>query len=181
MHGFGSTTPRLVCAWLQITDHQPHARTDCVDDTKLSQYTVFKKFATMGTRLPSESPEKKRDQKLYLQPTCTTQDVITSMSGSAVKRAAERPPVTAKGVPEKRKPFLGSVPIPGSRCSMAQERSHENTDKASLSPTRFTGTRTGTRDARHSTKRDKHTRITNQSVSSVELIHGIVLTLTNAS
>ena len=63
---------------------------------------------------------------------------------------------------------------------MAQERSHENTDKASLALTRFTNTRTGTGDARHSTKRDRHTRITHQSVSSVELTHGIDLTLTNA-
>ena len=46
VHGFGLITPMLVCAWLQITDHQPHARTGCVDDTKLPQYTVFKKFAT---------------------------------------------------------------------------------------------------------------------------------------
>ena len=43
------------------------------------------------------------------------------MSGSAMKRAAERPPVTAKGVPEQKKtvprvgcplPVLGSVPVP---------------------------------------------------------------------
>ena len=38
VHGFGSTTPRLVGARLRINDHQPHARTDCVDDTKLRIY-----------------------------------------------------------------------------------------------------------------------------------------------
>ena len=44
--GSDQRSPRLVCAWLQIKDHQPHARTDCVDDAKLPQYTVFEKFAT---------------------------------------------------------------------------------------------------------------------------------------
>ena len=55
---------------------------------------------------------KERDQKLYLQPTCTTQDVVTSMSGSAMKRAAERPPVTAKGYLKKKK----TVPRVGALC-----------------------------------------------------------------
>ena len=66
------------------------------------------------------------------------------------------------------------------RCSMAQERCHPNTDNASLSPTTFTDTRTGTGDARHSTERDRLTRIIHQSVSSIELIPGIVRTLTKA-
>ena len=35
-------------------------------------------------------------------------------------------------------------------------------------------------DARHRTKSDRLTRITNQSVSSIKLIHGIVLTFANA-
>ena len=83
--GSGQRSPRLVCAWLQINDHQPHARTGCVDDTKLLHYTVFEKFATHndGDAPPLQSLGKERDQKLYLQPTCTTQDVVTSMSGPA--------------------------------------------------------------------------------------------------
>ena len=61
---------------------------------------------------------KKRPKTVPADQRAPTQDVVTSMSGSAVKRAPEKPPVTAKGVPEKRKPFLGSVPIPGfsGRC-----------------------------------------------------------------
>ena len=59
-------------------------------------------IGAVGPPLPLESLEK-GDQKLYLQPTYTTQDVVTSLSGSAMKRAAERPPVTAKGVPEQKK------------------------------------------------------------------------------
>ena len=72
VHGFGSTTPRLVCEWLQINDHQPHARTDCVDDTKLPQYTVLKKFATHNDGdAPLLRVSGKRDQKLHLRATCT--------------------------------------------------------------------------------------------------------------
>ena len=43
-----------------------------------------------------------------------TQDVVTSMSGLAMKRAAERPPVTAKGkgVPQQKK----TVPRVGALC-----------------------------------------------------------------
>ena len=123
VHGFGSTTPRLVCAWLQITDHQPHARTDCVDDTKLPQYTVFKKFATHndGDAPPLRVSGKRETKNCTCNQRAPTQDVVTSMSGSAMKRAAERPPVTAKGVPEQKKtvpqvgalsPFSGRCPFP---------------------------------------------------------------------
>ena len=71
----------------------------------------------LGPHLPSESREK-RDPKLHLQPTCTTQDVVTSMSSSAMKRAAERPPLTAKGVPEQKKtvPRVGALSRFSGRC-----------------------------------------------------------------
>ena len=117
VHGFGSTIPRLVCVWLQINDHQPHARTDSVDDTKLPQYTVFKKFATHND---GDAPPLRVSGKDTKNCTCiqraTTQDDVTSMSGSAVKRAAERPPVTAKGVPEKRK----TVPLVGAHSRFSE-------------------------------------------------------------
>ena len=73
---------------------------------------------TFSPEKPQESREK-RDQKLYLQPTCTTQDVVTSVSGLAMNQAAEKPPTMPEGIPEKCRssgrcplPVLGSVPVP---------------------------------------------------------------------
>ena len=77
--GLGSMTQELFGARLQIHDPRPHTHTVCVHDTELSQCTalvqsiqrlVKKATHQVGPRLPLESPEK-RDQKLYLQPTCT--------------------------------------------------------------------------------------------------------------
>ena len=101
MRGFRSRTTSHTRA-LTVSTTQSSPSTQCL---KSSRPTM------MGTRSPQESREK-RDQKLYLQPTCTTQDVVSSMSGSAMKRAAKRPPVTAKGVPEQRNRYSGRCPLP---------------------------------------------------------------------
>ena len=101
VRGFRSPTTSHTRA-LTVSTTQSSPNTQCL---KSSRPTM------MGTCLPSESSEK-GDQKLYLQP---TQDIVTSsMSGLAMNQAAEKPPTTPEGIPEKM-PFLGSVPFPGSR------------------------------------------------------------------
>ena len=65
-------------------------------ETTTRRSTPVERLTTPLENLKVEIPSTRvTDEQLH--PTCTTQDVVTSMSGSAVKRSAERPPVTAKG------------------------------------------------------------------------------------
>ena len=85
-------------------------------ETTTRRSTPVERLTTSLENLKVEIPSTRViDEQLH--PTCTTQDVVTSMSGSAVKRAAERPPVTAKGVLKKKTvPRVGAHSRLSGRC-----------------------------------------------------------------